>query len=74
MKSDAQVSIGVGAEVKSPGSGPRGFKSSGGRELAAAQVCFQSGFTLAGNRNRSGIFALSHFRTKVRIPLFLKML
>jgi hypothetical protein len=37
MKSDAQVSIGVGAEVKSPGSGPRGFKSSSGRELAAAQ-------------------------------------
>jgi hypothetical protein len=33
-----------------------------------------SGFTSIENRNRSSIFALSHFRTENRIPLFLKML
>ena len=34
----------------------------------------QSGFTSAGERNRSSFLALSHFRTENWYPLFLKML
>jgi hypothetical protein len=34
----------------------------------AAELPSWSGFTLTGNRNRSSIIALSHFRTENRMP------
>jgi len=60
---------GAGLPVRTVRARPRRMAAGPGTLIGSLER-----FHIDRNRNRSSIFALSHFRTENRIPLFLKML